>query len=51
MIAYLLKSATCLGLFLVFYHLVLEKEKTWENGLFFIENLVGLKNENIKLNL
>tara|TARA_R110002074_G_scaffold108432_1_gene234017 strand:- start:165 stop:461 length:297 start_codon:yes stop_codon:yes gene_type:complete len=31
--------------------IVLEKEKTWENGLFFIENLVGLKNENIKLNL
>jgi hypothetical protein len=31
--------------------IVLEKEKTWENGLFLIENLEGLKNENINLNL
>ena len=36
MIAYLLKSATCLGLFLVFYHLVLEKEKMHNFNRFYL---------------
>ena len=36
MIAYLLKSATCLGLLLAFYHLVLEKEKMHSFNRFYL---------------
>ena len=36
MIAYLLKSTTCLGLLLAFYHLVLEREKMHNFNRFYL---------------